>query len=156
VWRHLWSGSTEPFEGGFHAFSDFVFGPVPSQGERLPVVVGGASPAALRRAGAFGDGYQATRATPEEFARRVPIIRAAAEAAGRPMPWLSARVPIAAERPDAGGPSLVDPESLRRQVRAYEEVGVADMALVFEATDPAKLSAAIERFDSEVVQAVAG
>src|SRR4051812_12472866 len=28
LWRHLWSGSTEPFHGQFHAFSDFVFGPL--------------------------------------------------------------------------------------------------------------------------------
>jgi alkanesulfonate monooxygenase SsuD/methylene tetrahydromethanopterin reductase-like flavin-dependent oxidoreductase (luciferase family) len=44
LWRHLWSGSADPFEGDFHAFRDFVFGPVPVQGERLPIVVGGALP----------------------------------------------------------------------------------------------------------------
>jgi len=156
LWRHLWSGSSDPFEGDFHAFRDFVFGPVPVQGERLPIIVGGASAAALRRAGTLGDGYQATRATPEEFAWRVPIVRAAAEAAGRPMPWLSARVPIPTERADGGGPSLADPESMRRLIRAYGEVGVEDLALVFEATDPVRLSAAVERFDGEVVKAVAG
>ena len=155
LWRHLWSGSSDPFEGDFHAFRDFVFGPVPVQGERLPIIVGGASAAALRRAGTLGDGYQATRATPEEFARRVPIVRAAAEAAGRPMPWLSARVSIATERSEGSGLSLADPEGMRHEIRAYESLSVEHLTVVFEATDPALLVAAIERFDGEVVQAAA-
>ena len=32
LWRHLWSGSTEPFEGEFHQLTDFSFGPLPVQG----------------------------------------------------------------------------------------------------------------------------
>ena len=49
LWRHLWSGSTEPFRGRFHALDDFTFGPLPVQ-EHLPILVGGRAPAALRRA----------------------------------------------------------------------------------------------------------
>src|SRR5215212_3725342 len=41
LFRHLWSGSSEPFEGRFHAFEDFVFGPLPVQGERVPIWLGG-------------------------------------------------------------------------------------------------------------------
>ena len=155
LWRHLWSGSSEPFEGAYHGFRDFVFGPLPVHGERLPIIVGGSSTAALRRAGALGDGYQSTRATAEEFARRIPIVRAAAEAAGRPMPRLSARVPVASGRTEAAGLSLADPEATLREIRAFEAVGVEDLALVFEPTDPAELAAALERFDGEVVQALA-
>jgi probable F420-dependent oxidoreductase len=155
LWRHLWSGSAEPFEGGFHSFSDFVFGPLPVQGERLSIVVGGSSPAALRRAGVLGDGYHATRATPDDLALRIPTVRAAAQAAGRPMPWLSARVPIATEHTEALGLSQADPEAAVRAIRAFEGLGVEHLVLVFEETDPAKLAAAMERFDTEVVKAVA-
>src|SRR5205085_2567357 len=35
LWRHLWSGATTPFEGEFHQFVDFVFGPLPAEGARL-------------------------------------------------------------------------------------------------------------------------
>jgi probable F420-dependent oxidoreductase len=143
LWRHLWSGSTEPFEGAFHQFTDFVFGPLPVQGAALPIVIGGGSPAALRRAGALGDGYQATRVTPVEMARRIPEIHAAAEAAGRPMPALSARVPITA-----------DHVVTLRDVRAFEDLGVGELVLVFPETEPAKLVATIESFDREVVGAL--
>ena len=148
LWRHLWSGSSEPFAGTFHNFSDFVFGPVPVQGEHVPILVGGTSAAALRRAGTLGDGYHATRVTPAEMALRVPVIRAAAEAAGRPMPPISSRVALS---------SLGDTSAaMLEQVRGFEAVGVEHLAIVFAETDPSTLRAAIERFDTDVVRASAG
>ncbi|MGA2513790.1 MAG: TIGR03619 family F420-dependent LLM class oxidoreductase [Candidatus Limnocylindrales bacterium] len=157
LWRHLWSGSSAPFEGAFHSFRDFVFGPVPVRGEGVPIVVGGASPAALRRAGALGDGYHATRSGPDVLAGRIPIIRAAADGAGRPMPALSARVAVTTERTEGTGYSLAcDPASMLGEIRAFEGLGVEHLALVFEATEPAELTAAVERFDQEVVKAAVG
>jgi len=64
LWRHLWSGSTEPFRGRFHQFEDFVFGPLPAQGAALPIWVGGRAEAALRRAGILGDGYHSSASGP--------------------------------------------------------------------------------------------
>ena len=93
LWRHLWSGSTEPFAGRFHTIPDFAFGPLPDQAE-LPIVVGGRDERALRRAGTLGDGYHSSATGPERYAERIPVIRAAAEAAGRPMPSLAARVRV--------------------------------------------------------------
>jgi probable F420-dependent oxidoreductase len=145
LWRHLWSGSTEPFEGVFHQFTDFVFGPLPVQGAGLPIVIGGGSPAALRRAGGLGDGYQATRATPDEIARRIPEVRAAADAAGRPMPAVSARVPVSA-----------DHAAMVRDLRAFDSLGVGELVLVFPETESARLVTAIDAFDHEVLQALGG
>ncbi len=157
LWRHLWSGSGEPFEGAFYSFDDYVFGPLPAQGARVPILVGGGSEAALRRAGSLGDGYHATRATPEVFAARIPAIRAAAEAAGRPMPALSARVTVSMLGSVAGGgPLAADAALMRRAVQEYEDVGLEHLALAFEATEPAELAAAIERFDAQVVKPAAG
>ena len=48
LWRHLWSGSSEPFHGRFHTIDDFVFGPLPVQAP-LPIVIGGRAEPALRR-----------------------------------------------------------------------------------------------------------
>jgi probable F420-dependent oxidoreductase len=157
LWRHLWSGSTEPFEGEFHRFSDFVFGPLPAQRERVPILVGGGSRAAVQRAGTLADGYHSTRVLPDELAERIPIVRAAAEGAGRPMPALSARVAVTAEGTVGDGHSLAgDPAAMLREIRAFEGLGVEHLALVFGATEPAKLSAVVERFDTEVVRAALG
>jgi probable F420-dependent oxidoreductase len=152
LWRHLWSGSTEPFEGAFHSFRDYVFGPLPVQGARLPIVVGGSSDAAMRRAGALGDGYQSTGSGAADFERRVPIIRAAAETAGRPTPRLSARISVLSERPPGRFALTGDAAAMRADIRTLAGLGVEEVDLAFEATEPDKLAADIERFDREVAK----
>ena len=101
LWRHLWSGDPAPFEGRFHRFTDFRFGPLPAQGAALPIVIGGRSAAAMRRTGRLGDGFHASSLSPEQFEEALPAIRDAATAAGRPMPPLSGRVSV---RPDGAPP----------------------------------------------------
>ncbi len=155
LWRHLWSGSTEPFAGRFHQFDDFVFGPLPPQGAALPILVGGRADAALRRAGRVADGYHSSATGPAALAPRIPVIRAAAEAAGRPMPGLSARVRVAFDEPAvASGPRPYamrgSSEEVAAEVRAFAELGVEHLALFFEAASPAAFVGAAERFAAEV------
>jgi len=154
LWRHLWSGATEPFLGRFHSFDDFVFGPLPVQAN-LPVIVGGRAVAALQRAGRLGDGYQTSATGPAKYAERIPIVRAAAEAAGRPMPSLSARVRVKFEAEgDSSYAMRGSPDEIAAEVRAFAALGVTHLALYFDATDPAEVVARAERFDREVAPLV--
>jgi probable F420-dependent oxidoreductase len=153
LWRHLWSGSTEPFEGAFHSFREYSFGPLPARRGGVPIVVGGSSEPALRRAGALGDGYQPTRTGPDDYARRIPIIRAAAEQAGRAMPRLSARLAVSSGRTEGRGFRLTgDPIAMAADIRALGELGLEEIELAFEPTEPEQLSRDIERFDREVAR----
>lgn len=155
LWRHLWSGSVEPFAGRFHQFTDFAFEPLPAQGAALPIVIGGRAAPALRRAGRLGDGYHASSAGPDAIAERVPIIRAAAEAAGRPMPSLSARVRVEpAERPGNGYRIAGRPEEMAAEVRRFADLGLGQLAFAFGETAPERVVAAMERFDREVLAAL--
>ncbi len=70
LWRHLWSGATEPFRGRFHTIEDFVFGPLPVQAP-LPIVIGGRAEPALRRAGTLADGYHSSATGPAGYAKRL-------------------------------------------------------------------------------------
>ena len=157
LWRHLWSGAREPFEGRFHQFDDFVFAPLPAQGGALPIVVGGRAEPALRRAGRLGDGYHSSASGPAAFGPRVPIIRAAAEAAGRPMPALSARARVAFDEPAhaSGARSYAirgNPDEMASEVRAFADLGVEHLALFFSAESAEAYLAAAERFAAEVAQ----
>jgi probable F420-dependent oxidoreductase len=154
LWRHLWSGSTEPFAGRFHTLEDFVFGPLPVQ-PVLPIVVGGRAERALRRAGELADGYQATSTGPAAYAERLPAIAAAAEAAGRPMPSLSARVRV--EFGGVAGDSYTmhgSVEEIAAEVRAFADLGVTHLALHFGATGPPEVAARAKRFAAEVAPLV--
>lgn len=151
LWRHLWSGSSEPFRGRFHDIEDFVFGPLPAQGAGLPIVVGGRAEPALQRAGALGDGYHASVSSPAQFGGRVPVVQAAAEAAGRPMPSLSARARVEFDEATSTGYAMRgSPEAIAAEVRAFAEVGVTHLALWFGTTDPAELVSRVEQFGREV------
>jgi probable F420-dependent oxidoreductase len=155
LWRHLWSGSSEPFRGRFHEMEEFVFGPLPAQGVALPILIGGSAEPALRRAGRLGDGYHATATGPAGLAPRIPVIRAAADEAGRPMPELSARVRVAFDEPVvASGPRpnamRGSPEEVAAEVKAFEALGVEHLAMFFKADSVDELVRAAERFAAEV------
>jgi probable F420-dependent oxidoreductase len=154
LWRHLWSGSTEPFHGRFHRFDDFAFGPLPDQRDRLPIVIGGRVPVAVERIGRIADGYQSSTTSPTQYAERVPIIRAAAEAAGRPMPWLTARVRVVDTPGDKAYAIRGTPEEMADEVRAYAALGVGHLALWFGTTDPEELEVRAERFAHDVAPLV--
>ena len=155
VCRHLWSGSTEAFKGRFHSFEDFVFGPLPAQGANVPIWIGARDERALRRVGRLADGYHASAASPATVEQRIPIIRAAAEAAGRPMPRLSARA-----RLELGGAKQSfytmhgSPEDVAGEIRAFAAIGVDHLALAFPPRDAEGLTRAVERFQTEVLPLV--
>ena len=152
LWRHLWSGSKEPFHGRFHSFDDFVFGPLPPQGAGLPIWIGGRNEKALQRAGRLADAYHSSATGPATFAERAPIIRAAAEAAGRPMPRLTARVRVELDaEPDPRFYTMHGtPEAVAAEIRAFAAAGVDHLLLAFPERDPDGLGRAVERFVTEV------
>jgi probable F420-dependent oxidoreductase len=153
--RHLWSGSREPFQGRFHAFDDFFFEPLPAQRDAVPIWLGGRHDKAIERVGRVADGYHATASAPASIAGRVPAIRAAAEAAGRPMPVMSARIRVELEAPAQKFPTLHGtPAEVAAQIRDYGDVGVTHLALLFPSREPEALTREIDRFVAEVLPQV--
>ena len=143
-------GVDEPFHGRFHTIDDFAFAPLPVQGGALPIVVGGRAEPALRRAGSARRRLPLERHERREYAERVPVIRAAAEAAGRPLPWLSARATREFGAADDRYYAMRGtPEEIAAEVRAFAGLGVEHLALWFETDDPEALAAEAERFARE-------
>jgi probable F420-dependent oxidoreductase len=77
--RELWSADKPTFKGRFVSFKDAYCRPQPVN-KRVPIIVGGHSEAAARRAGRLGDGYFPARGAPADL---IAIARKAAEEAGR-------------------------------------------------------------------------
>lgn len=154
LWRALWAGATE-FAGRFHQFAGTAFEPLPVQGASLPILVAGRSAPALRRAGRLGDGYHSSSAGPPQIAARLPVIEAAAAAAGRPRPPISCRVNVRFENPAGRADYAVrgDPEAMLAELRAFEALGVAEVVCAFGETDPERVVGAMTRFEREVMAA---
>jgi probable F420-dependent oxidoreductase len=77
--RALWSQDCASFRGRFVSFDQVFCRPLPAD-RRIPIVVGGDTKVAARRAGRLGDGYFPARGAPTEL---FDEMRRAAEAAGR-------------------------------------------------------------------------
>jgi probable F420-dependent oxidoreductase len=156
LWRHLWSGSGEPFNGRFFQLEDYVFGPLPAQRSSLPIWIGARTEPALARVGRLADGYHASAASPEVVARRIPTIRGAAHAAGRPMPTLTARVRVsfdeAAQSSDARPYAIRGSvEEMRAEIQKWDDLNVELLALWFAADSVDAHVSAAERFAKEVI-----
>jgi probable F420-dependent oxidoreductase len=65
--RACWEADQPEFHGDVYDFAGFHFAPRPHANRRLPIYIGGASTAALRRAALFGDGWIGDGQTFEEL-----------------------------------------------------------------------------------------
>jgi alkanesulfonate monooxygenase SsuD/methylene tetrahydromethanopterin reductase-like flavin-dependent oxidoreductase (luciferase family) len=66
--RTIWSGSHVEFHGEFVDFEPLTCTPRPAQGADIPILVGGDTPAAIRRAARLADGYFPGEADPGKLA----------------------------------------------------------------------------------------
>ncbi len=78
--RALWTEAEPTYRGETVAFERAKCYPKPPQGS-VPVVIGGHTPAAARRAGRLGDGFFPAR--PDRLPELLPVLRGAAAGAGR-------------------------------------------------------------------------
>jgi probable F420-dependent oxidoreductase len=111
--RALWAGPDAEFHGEFVDFPPATCSPRPVGGA-IPVMVGGDSPAAIRRAARLGDGYFPGTTDPEALAGLVRELGEAVVAAGRS----PAAVPVSA----IFGTQMSDPVAGAEQMA---EIGVS-------------------------------
>jgi len=75
VLRHLWTSPEPHYEGEFVQFSDALFSPRSPQPNGPPIVIGGPSAAAMRRAATLADGWQPSGLAPEKFTAGAQRVR---------------------------------------------------------------------------------
>jgi probable F420-dependent oxidoreductase len=149
VMKALWTQHRATFEGEFVSFRDVVAFPKPVQTPHPPVLVGGISTGALRRAARHGDGWYGWKMTVGELRDALAVLDAELAAAGRSREGFR----IVLGMPHAGdldglGPYLSEVEQLgvdefvlglsipRRDPRAFLERYADALPLESRTSDP--------------------
>ena len=116
--RALWDEPTPRFEGRFDSFSDVIERPRPLQQPHPPIVIGGHSPAAYRRAIESGNGWYGWELDLDQTDQALTGLREAASRHERPADLGELEITITP-------PGIPDLDTTRR----YAELGVHRLAV---------------------------
>ncbi|MFF4311491.1 LLM class F420-dependent oxidoreductase [Streptomyces sp. NPDC001507] len=140
--------------GKFYDFEGLGQRPRPAQ-ERVPVWVGGSSPAAVRRAALKGDGWLPQGDPRDRLPAQIERLRRLREEAGIEVPVTVGAItePLYVGTPDwaVGRRTLSGtPEALAESLRAYGAMGVHQIQVRFRSRSRAELIDQIEAFGADV------
>jgi probable F420-dependent oxidoreductase len=146
--RALWRDELASHEGSTVRFTRVRSEPKPLAGS-VPIVIGGSSDLAARRAGRIGDGWFPFVISPDDFAARAALVRDAAETAGRDPDAIELTVWPGSWDPMA----TFDVDLARRYVAAGARRLVVSTAMA-EGSDRDALARFLERVQREVIHAI--
>lgn len=153
--RSIWSGAPSAFQGEFYSWPESGFLPSPST--PIPLIVGGHSDFALRRAAEHGDGWAVVTGRGQGSGlsgakARIDVLQemrlAAARAEGhfdllfQNLLWFS-------DAPNPKMPFTGPPEEIARSLKEAESMGITMIDLIVFGPGPVVVEAA-ERFATEV------
>jgi probable F420-dependent oxidoreductase len=129
--RTYWTEPQVTIEGRHYRARAMGMEPKPPQGRRLPIWIGGASEAALRRVGRLGDGWLASRVTDADDGRRaIATIRRYAAEAGRDPATIGFSSMVAPPPRDAEGKGFyAEPARVVARVAELQKMGFHGVAL---------------------------
>ncbi|MER5767611.1 LLM class F420-dependent oxidoreductase [Streptomyces sp. NPDC001985] len=142
------------FSGERFSFSGLGQRPRPAQ-PRVPVWVGGSSPAALRRAALRGDGWLPQGDPRARLPAAIARLRALREAAGNPVPLEIGAIaePLYIGRPgwEVGRRTLAgEPGAIAASLREYAAMGVRQIQVRFRSRGRTELTDQMAAFAAEV------
>ncbi|HMJ75315.1 MAG TPA: LLM class F420-dependent oxidoreductase [Iamia sp.] len=137
--RVLWTEDEPTFAGEFVQLDRAICRPQPAQGS-VPIVIGGHTERAARRAGELGDGFFPGTADQDLLERLIAVMRRSAEDAGRD--------PAAIEVTAFGATDPAGIDHLR-------SLGVSRTMVPPMAFDPVSIRGALEDFAENVIQKAA-
>jgi probable F420-dependent oxidoreductase len=154
VMRALWSAEEPHFAGRYYRFEGMKFSPRPLQTPSIPLVIGGVSRAAIRRAARLGDGWQPLGLSPEALGQGIAALRDEARACGRDGAKIPISIAMTLAAARAGRHALgTAPSEIVKNARAYADVGVDTLIISAGTSDPGEARAALEMVAREVLPA---
>ena len=151
VMRALWTEDLPRFEGRYSRFAGMPFSPKPLQ-KPIPIVIGGVSRAAIRRAARVGDGWQPLGFAPDALAREIGTLRGEAHACGRDAAAIPVAISMSLGTGARGRHALGSkPVEILQNARAFAQGGVDTLVISITTSDPREAREALEMVGREVL-----
>ncbi|MGH7897935.1 MAG: LLM class F420-dependent oxidoreductase [Candidatus Binatia bacterium] len=138
--RSLWKDEAEPFAGKFFRWGKLESHPKPVQKPGVPIVVGGHTELAARRAARYGDGFFPGVADDDQLGSLLGVLGEESKRIGRD----PATIEISSGH--RGGPS---PD----RVKAFRDAGVSRFLVIPPAFDPDGLTEGLEKLGDLIAKA---
>jgi len=156
VMRSLWTEDEPSFDGKYYRFAGMKFSPKPLQKPSIPVVIGGVSRAAIRRAARLGDGWQPLGLSPEALGQGIALLRTEAQACGRDVSKIPVSIAMSLGASTSRRHALgKDPAEVVNNAKAYASLGVQTLVISANTGDPIEARSALETIAREVLPAFA-
>jgi len=152
VWNNLWTTETSTFDGHWTHYERMRMFPkaAPSREGKIPVWVGGNTPAAIRRAAVLGDGWHPINLSPEELAVGASSYRTQCQADGRPAGPVCMRHMPGGRTAD-GDRFRGSADEQASDLQAYAAAGLDELMLSWRARSADELGDKLEAFLRDVV-----
>ena len=124
IMRRLWAGESVDFHGEFYNFDQVDIHPSPAEQRSIGVWYCGSSPASVRRALDYCDGWMPGRITMGTFTKRMNQMRRLTEEAGRALPSVGA-IPITS--PGSSKESALERVNWREMLGAMSKGGYVEL-----------------------------
>ncbi|MBI3786374.1 MAG: LLM class F420-dependent oxidoreductase [Deltaproteobacteria bacterium] len=138
--RSLWKENAEPFAGKFFAWEAVESNPKPVQRPGVPILVGGHSEAAAKRAARLGDGFFPARGEPVALQKLLGVLRDECGKIGRD----------AAEIEITTGTLVKDVDTVKR----YRDLGVSRLIIAPPGFDQEAITSGLEKFAENIITRV--
>ncbi|HEY7709822.1 MAG TPA: LLM class flavin-dependent oxidoreductase [Candidatus Entotheonella sp.] len=141
--------------GKRYQFSGMKFSPKPMQKPHIPLLIGGVSRAAIRRAARVGNGWHPTAMPPEELSAAMDYLAAQAQAVGRS----AADIPVSISLPLQGGRAGryelgTEPAEMVEKLRTFKQVGVDTVVVSPYTGEAQEMTRSLELLARDVMPAV--
>ena len=137
--KQVWTGEEVNYHGEFLNWQGFMMRPRPAQPGGIPLVIGGVTPAAIRRLVRYGDGWYVIGKDLDDYRAHMRAFHAECQRQGR-------------------NPSEIEITAYwnyygegRESLAVYKELGIHRLLVNMRALRDRDVTAAMERFGEEVV-----
>ena len=157
IMKELWTNPLPNYNGNYYSFTGVKFSPKPHQRPHPPILVGGQSMPAMRRAVVHGDGWHPIGLSPQKLEDRLKVINRLLDQNDKDSRYfrisLRSELEVTDTNYEGSASTVGTPDQLINKISEYERIGVSEMVFSVSTDDVPYISSMIEKFSKEVLPA---